>query len=311
MTELVSIAIISKDRPQILIDCLNDLLCKIPNNIPLILVDSSESNDHKKTIYDYINFNENLRKRTSLEQVNLIMGSLPVQRNICLKHCKTPYILFIDDDCFFDQDTYSGLEKLINKNQDRNIFGCRIIQGESISKALFTNKDLPNYSPFFWTRGSFNIEIFGVEEVDHIQGTFMCFNINALKQEKGFNENLVKGYAPFEDSYTVMGVAKLTETKPIIDFSFKVVHSIQPRLQGRSRDIGLDFLNAFAYARNGIIVSKRFHGFLKTIIAIPIVILINVVRIFRPMSSIKEFGKRMLSVFTFCAGVIVGIFFRN
>ncbi len=310
MNELVSIAIISKDRPKVLIQCLEELLLKTPNNVSLIIVDSSSSKEDKETIYEYTNSKKELAGRIALVQVNLKMGSLPEQRNICLKYCKTPYILYIDDDCFFTKDTFSKLENLIINNQNTHVFGCRIIQGDTIKKEKYSDKILPSYSIFFWTKGCFNIDIKECKYSDHIQGTFMCFNFESLKKVNGFNQNLIKGYAPFEDSYTVMNVAKETETRPLIDFSIKVVHGVLPRLQGKSRDLGLDVSNSYAYARNGIITSKKFSGNLNTIFALPVVLFINTIRIFRPISHANQILIRLKSFFAFIIGLISGIFFN-
>lgn len=310
MSELVSIAIISKDRPKVLIRCIEELLLKTPKNVSFIIVDSSSSSDNKETIYKYTSSNEELAGRISLEQVDLVMGSQSEQRNICLKYCKTPYILYIDDDCFFTKDTFSKLENMIINNQNTHVFGCRIIQGDTVKKEQYSDEILPSYSTFFWTKGCFNIDIKECKYSDHLQGTFMCFNFESLKKVNGFNQNLIRGYAPFEDSYTVMSVAKETETRPLIDFSIQVVHGAVPRLQGKSRDLGLDASNSYAYARNGIITSKEFSGTVSTIFALPIVIFINTVRIFRPISHANEVLIRIKSFFAFIIGLGSGIFFN-
>lgn len=306
MAELVSIAIISKDRPKVLIECIDDLLTKIPKNIPLMIADSSTSSEHKKDIYDYINSNEDLYKRTSLEQVDLAMGSLPAQRNICLNFCKTPYILYIDDDCFFRKDTFNLLLSFLDMHKERNVLGCRINQATTQKMSL---RNLPRMSLIKWSQGSFNIDSDNIKEVDHIQGTFMCFKSDGLKSIGGFNENLIKGYAPFEDTYTVLKMAKMFNQKPLINYGICVDHSLAPRLQGGSRDLGLDPNNSYAYGRNGMITSKMHFGNLKTFFAIPFIIAFMVLRMFRPIfKSPFSIFVRIKSSIHLIFGIISGLF---
>ncbi len=307
---MLSIAIISKDRPYALIDCIEDLFKKIPNNIPILITDGSEDKKNIDILDQYFS-NDGLSKRVTLEQVDVRIGSLPMQRNICLSNCKTPYILFIDDDCFFNKKTYSDLKRFISDKSNHHVFGCKIIQGNAINKRDYKDSMLPNYNKFFWTRGGFNIDIQEIKMVEHIQGTFMCFNTESLRRIGGFNENLICGYAPFEDTYTVMEVAKSTNSMPIVDYSISVQHSLLPRLQGISRDLGISHVNAFAYARNGVITSKEFHGIISTLFCLPIVLVINSIRIIRPISKLGEVHVRVGAIFSFCYGVIVGLFTNN
>ena len=68
-----------------------------------------------------------------------------------------------------------------------------------------------------WSTGSFNIESNMIVEVQHLQGTFMCFNLIKLKEIGGFNENLICGYAPFEETYTSLKMFKTINEKPILE----------------------------------------------------------------------------------------------
>jgi len=306
MAELVSIAIISKDRPQVLIECLNDLVLKIPKNIPLMVVDSSNSSENVEAIYDYINSNKDLHNRTFIDQVDLIRGSQPEQRNICLNHCKTPYILFIDDDCFFRDDTFNLFLSFLDMNKDRNVLGCRINQATTQKMSI---RNLPNMSLIKWSQGSFNIDSNDIKEVDHLQGTFMCFKLDKLKSIGGFNENLIKGYAPFEETYSTLKMSKIFDQKPLINYGICVDHSLAPRLQGASRDLGLDSNNSFAYGRNGMITSKMYFGNLKTFFAIPIIMAFMVLRMLRPIfKSPASIFVRIKSSIHLIFGMISGLF---
>jgi hypothetical protein len=307
---MLSIAIISKDRPYALIECIEDLFKKIPNNIPILITDGSTDKKNIDTLIHYFS-NDSLSKRVTIEHVDVKLGSQPMQRNICLSNCKTPYILFIDDDCFFNQKTCSELKYFISSESNHHVFGCRIIQGHEVDKRDYKDSMLPNFSKFFWARGEFNINIQERKMVEHIQGTFMCFNTESLRRIGGFNENLISGYAPFEDTYTVMEVAKSTNSKPIVDYSISVQHGQLPRLQGISRDLGMSRINAFAFARNGVITSKEFHGIISTLFCLPIVLVINSIRIIRPISKLGEVHVRVGAIFSFCYGVIVGLFTNN
>ena len=309
MNDLISIAIISKNRPEVLIACIDDLLTKIPKDIHIIVVDSSDSGEQKKMLLNYFNTKTASENIFSFEHANLKMGSLPAQRNMCLKYCKTSHILFIDDDCFFRQNTFKNFFSFLYENKERNILGCRINQATA---QKMSDINLPKMSLIKWSQGSFNIDSNEIIEVQHLQGTFMCFKLSNLKAIGGFNENLIAGYAPFEDTYTSLNMVKNYKQKPLLNFSISVDHSLEPRLQGGSRDLGLDPNNAYAYGRNGVITAKMHFGIVKVFFSIPFVLTYMILRIIRPiLKTRKNSMMRLRSVAYFLYGVSVGFFYNN
>ena len=306
MNSLISLAIISKNRPDVLIECIEDIQKKIPNDVDIIVVDSSESQKDKINLNNYLtNKQKENTNKFFFEQVDLKMGGQPAQRNICIKYCQTEYILFIDDDCFFRENTYKEFLKFLKLNIHKPILGVRINQSTT---EAFSYSNLPKMSLIKWSSGSFNIESNMIVEVQHLQGTFMCFNLIKLKEIGGFNENLICGYAPFEETYTSLKMFKTFNEKPLLNYGIQVDHSLAPRLQGKSRDLGLDPINALAYGRNGMITSKMHFGISKVLVSFPLVVIYMILRILRPiLNSRNNFYIRLKSILYFFYGSLLGL----
>jgi glycosyltransferase involved in cell wall biosynthesis len=306
MNNLISLAIISKNRPDVLKECIQDIQNKIDNDIDIIVVDSSEEHKDKINLKNFFKDKQNENKnRFFFEQVDLKMGSQALQRNICLKYCQTQYILFIDDDCFFRKNTFIKFLKFLELNIGRSALGVRINQSDSQD---FANNILPKMSLIKWSSGSFNIESKKIVEVHHLQGTFMCFNTRKLKEIGCFNENLIYGYAPFEDTYTCLKMLKTFKEKPLLNYGIQVDHSLAPRLQGRSRDLGLDPINALAYGRNGMITSKMYFGLSRVLILFPLTLTYMIITILRPLlKSKRNIYLRLKSILYFFYGSLLGL----
>lgn len=306
MNSLISLAIISKNRPDVLIECIEDIQKKIPNDVDVIVVDSSELQKDKINLNKYLtNKQKENKNRFFFEQVDLKMGSQAIQRNICLKYCQTEYILFIDDDCFFRKSTFKKFIKFLKLNIGKPALGVRINQSNIQD---FAQNILPKMSLIKWSSGCFNVESNKIVEVHHLQGTFMCFNTNKLKEIGCFNENLMHGYAPFEETYTCLKMSKTFNEKPLLNYDIQVDHSLAPRLQGRSRDLGLDPINAMAYGRNGIITSKMYFGLSKVLISFPLTLTYMILTILRPLlKSRKNIHIRFKSTLYFFYGALLGL----
>lgn len=303
MNPSISIGIISKDRPGQLRNCLKCLYKNIPIQTEIIIVDASSSknkNDEVLSLKNEFSDFDNLK----IISRKMPLGSQPLQRNECLKNMNSNYALFIDDDCYFRADTYKLFSIFLNNNRDRNILGCRINQGDIQKMDI---KNLPKMSLIKWSGGSFNINSESIIEVDHLQGTFMCFDLDKLISIGGFNPILCSGYAPFEETYTILKMSKFFNQKPLINYKISVDHSIAPRLQGRSRDLGLDANNAYAYGRNGVITAKMYFGYLRLIFTIPFATIYIILGMFRPiLNSRKDILIRIKSSIYLLCGIISG-----
>lgn len=302
----MDVIIITRDRPQIFKKCLDDLLQCNSNNCQIIIVDSSVSEVAIKMNQQTISRKENDYSHVGFKYVRCLLplGTLPIARNIGLRFIKYKHILFLDDDAFCDDRVITVLKDLTDRYPKNHIFGVRIIQGTQVGKSEF-EKNKPSFSIFRWSSGNYNSVGIGIQNIECVQGTCMCFSADALKKVGGFNENLSVGYASFEDTEICLKINKVFGSGAVFTDRACVTHGLAPRALGsRKLTSDADFLHSFA--RNGVITSKTKYGFCMTALALPIVLIINSLRIIREVKPI-HLMKVIKLIYTFARGSAVGL----
>ena len=304
---MIDIVIITRNRPKILKKCLVSLSYNNLEKCNIIVVDSSTDNDFSKKNQLYLMELQNSSPIIMAKYIhlNIELGTLPTARNKSLPFLINPYVLFIDDDAFCNENVIFSFQELINLYPDYISFGLRIIQGEESEPEAFL-KNIPHFSIFYWTRGNFNVSNIGNLEVEHLQGTCMCFHTASLVDIGGFNENLSVGYASFEDTDVSLRLTQKFKKRPLFSDSSHVVHGLAPRQLGtRNITSNLEFCKTFA--RNGIIVSRIKYGKIKVLFSLPFVVLINLIRIKRSLPKGQN-HKTFAFIFIFIIGTIQGLF---
>jgi len=252
----ISIVVITRNRSQILSNCINCLTNQTVKADRIIIIDSSDDQD-SKNICSQFNSIEYYYLKSDL-------GDLPKMRNFALKMIKTDLTAFIDDDGFADQNWIKEIKKTYNTNSKIGGVGGRIIQGNEISLENSKNNICGLYNFYKWSYGSFNVVSNSNLEVKHFQGTNMTFKTNLLKKINGFDENLCHGYASFEDTDVCLSIND-TNHKLIYNSLAIVTHGLYPREKGVPRDLGINSAFTFSFARNGVYVLLKHHGInLKT-----------------------------------------------
>jgi hypothetical protein len=216
-------------------------------------------------------------------------------------------LFFLDDDAFVNETTYPSIIIHLSEFPNDIAFGTRIIQGLEISAHKLKRR--PTFDIFRWSLGEFNIEGEGYINCEHLQGTSMCFRTDALVALGGFCERLAIGYASFEETELFLRLNKQYRTMPKLILNGSVTHGVSPRLNGFPRDIGKSVALSYSFARNGIYSSKVKYGRFRTVLAIPVVYIINAIRIFR-RAQLSEYFRRFYSLIGFTAGIARGLFLR-
>lgn len=299
-TVCLDIIIVSRDRRESLLKCLEHLSQGVTYINNIIIVDSSENG--------YFNVNdcpyEVLRQKLNIINLQLDMGSQPIARNIALSKSDAEYVLFLDDDAYVSPKSLAYLHFLIENNLDKKAFGVNIMQGTALSQ---NDKEyiLPSFHPLKWSVGNFNI-IEKVElKVEHLQGTFMCFNRLCLLGLGGFNENLAGGYASFEETEVFMRLNKCFNDPILFSSHNSIQHGEVPRLFA-SRSLLSSRYYCFTYAKNGQTCSKAKYGAILSCVFLPLVMLVNYYRIFSSKDK-ASFYERVILVICFTFGALRGV----
>jgi len=245
-----------------------------------------------------------LRQKLKIINLQLDMGSQPIARNIALSKSDADYILFLDDDAYVSPKSLAHLHFLIKNNPDKKAFGLKIVQGTALSQND-KKYNLPSFHPFKWSVGNFNI-IEKVElNVEHLQGTFMCFDRLCLLGLDGFNENLAGGYASFEETELFMRLNKRYYNPILFSSHNSIRHGEVPRLFA-SRSLLSSRYYCFTYAKNGQTCSKAKYGVILSCAFLPLVMIVNYYRIFSSEDQVS-FYERIVLLMCFTFGALLGI----
>ena len=261
-----------------------------------------------------------LSKQNVYEDVEILVYtdnkqiSVGTKRNCLINNAKGKYVCFIDDDAFPHENWLQIIIKAFMEFDNIGSLGGRIIQGTTLYPK--SHKDALSltgkYNLFKWAYGSYNVVYPNSINIDALQGTNMCFKTNLLKSIGGFDAKLAHGYASFEDTDVCLTLKRMKfDTLYIPDAV--VVHGLEPRAKGYSRDLGIDYNFTYSYARNGSLVHLKNSKikFLGILILFSIVLLINAVRIFLPIVNNKRLvdicNKNRINSFKyFLKGIIDG-----
>jgi hypothetical protein len=224
--------------------------------------------------------------------------------------CTTDVICFIDDDAFPYDDWLNNIIIAFNLYDNIGSVGGRIIQGsdmfpKNLEQAL---KITGRYNKIKWAFGSFNVHFDSCFLIDALQGTNMCFRTNVIKCIGGFDAKLAHGYASFEDTDLCLTLLRNGFQNYFVPNAV-VVHGLEPRAKGYSRDLGTDKRFAFSFSRNGSYVHmKNSKNILISIITLfTAVLLVNSVRIFLPVIN----GRRRISIFNLQRLISFKYFFQG
>jgi len=245
---LVSIIVITRNRPTLLRYCLEHILAQPYPYKEIVVVDSSSNDESEQVVADH---SEVISIRLHGQRNNM-----PQARNAGMAVSSGEIIIFVDDDAMVEP---GWLEACMNTYQDETVgaVGGRIIEMPKPHCDLIVGTPNLTVRPsgriYMDHRGSFSSE---QVEVDWLSGGNVAFRRKVLEQVGGF-----------DPTYT------LINTREDVDFSFRVkragwrvvfnpamavVHyslrTSSPRFQRR-------LLTQFSNARNSTYFTIKHFGF--------------------------------------------------
>jgi N-acetylglucosaminyl-diphospho-decaprenol L-rhamnosyltransferase len=200
LSQLTIVIVTYKTNLDILKNCLNSINSKIKT----LIIENSNSFEHKKEI----------QKQFSNVEI-LCTGSnmgYGAGNNFGLKEVNTKYALILNPDIICSDDFFLNILKYLEGNIDFSLIGSTYKEHTNYNPAgFFNNKDLQ--SAKFITE-------FNLYEVDWIAGHTILINFDKFKEKKIFDENF---FLFFEELDLCRSVKKRNE-KTFMSATLKVNH---------------------------------------------------------------------------------------
>ncbi len=182
MKNITAIILTFHTPENIILDCLNS----IDKDIKVLIVENSETFDHKDKILSEFNNVEIL-----CTGKNLGYGG---GNNFGIKTVKTDYILILNPDVICGEDFFKNLSNVIEENKNFTIIGCQYLQDKVFMPAgFFDNKENEEFTKCFK-----NDEINDLAKVDWVTGCSMLLNLNKFDNKKIFDENFFLYFEEFD-----------------------------------------------------------------------------------------------------------------
>lgn len=220
----ISVSIVSFNTKELLQLCIENLLSqKTKHSLEIVVLDNNSSDGSAEMV------------EKSFPKVKLIKSQqntgFAKGQNEILKQVKGEYVLILNPDTNFPEDTIENMVLFMEKNPNCGIASCKILTG---SNNLDSNGgDFPfNLSLFSWL---FNLEFFGIKtnfhktekeyyesahEVDWVGGTFMFVKQEVFQKIGFFNEDYFMYFEDVDFCYK----AKVAGFKIMINPEVSITH---------------------------------------------------------------------------------------
>ncbi len=215
----VSVIIPTRNRSQIIGQCLQYVFQQDYSAFEVILVDTSTNHTTREIVErDYPQV-----KYLFLENG---AGRRPESKNLGIQHAQGEILAFIDDDSFVQEhwlrecvNGYSSAEVggVGGFIVDENAENAEAIQYNSIGTVTYNGVRV----------GNFHRDPGKIVEVDHIRGCNMSFRKNAVEQVNGFDPNYTGSNVGEETDLSVR--VKKAGYKILFNPKMKVIHTTAPR----------------------------------------------------------------------------------
>ena len=182
LNNLTVIIVTYLTQKKILLECLNS----ISKEVKIKIIENSENFEFKKEI---------LNKFSNVEIVctgkNLGYGN---GNNFGLKLTQTDFALILNPDLVCDNNFFSNLNSILQKNKDFSIIGCQYMYDRVFMPAgFFDSKKNHVFKKKFK-----NNEIAPLEKVDWVTGCSMLINLKQFKNKEIFDENFFLYFEEFD-----------------------------------------------------------------------------------------------------------------
>lgn len=172
---LLSVIIITRNRPKTLANCLNHLLSQEGQPFEVIVVDASDNDETQHLMTDY--------PQVHYVRLHNAANQMPRSRNKGLKVAQGEIVAFIDDDSLVQP---GWLRALVRHYADPKVGG---VGGLVLAPDEEPRQDgvVGDMSPLGTPLGDFNVQIPGPVRVEHLRGCNMSFRREVLVSLGGFD----------------------------------------------------------------------------------------------------------------------------
>jgi len=195
----LSIVIVTYNSKNFIIKCLKSIVKFLNNDFEyeIIIVDNNSS--EKLTLNEFSNIFM-IRNKKNLGYSKAI--------NIGVKNSSGKYILVLNPDVFFSNNSIYTMLSFLQKSQNIGVVGCKIIDSKG-QYQKYSMRRFPRFNHFFrylfsnkifFLKNLYNYEDYDEDKinlVDSISGCCMMFERKIYDKIKGFNENY---FLYFEDT---------------------------------------------------------------------------------------------------------------
>jgi GT2 family glycosyltransferase len=133
----VSVAVITRDRPASLLRTL-DALAGLPERPAVIVVDNSRDDGTRRAVRGHPALDRLLRPAANT-------GALG--RNLAVRHARTPYVAFSDDDSWWEPGSLARAADLLDRHPRLGLLAARTLVGEEADEdplnAVLADSPLP------------------------------------------------------------------------------------------------------------------------------------------------------------------------
>jgi len=169
-------------QKKILLECLNS----INKEVKIKIIENSENFEFKREI---------LNKFSNVEITctgkNLGYGN---GNNFGLKLTQTDFALILNPDLVCDNNFFSNLNSMLQKNRDFSIIGCQYIYDKVFMPAGFFDSKKNNV----FKKKFKNNEIVPLEKVDWVTGCSMLINLKQFENKEIFDKNFFLYFEEFD-----------------------------------------------------------------------------------------------------------------
>lgn len=220
----VSVIIVTRNRPQMVHDCLEHLRRQTRQPDEIIVVDSSTGEDTQAVLDDY----------PAVVRLRIPDGrnNMPQARNLGIAHAQGEIIAFLDDDSMAQSD---WLRYLLEPYADPAVGGVggRVIDTLEQARATPDDPRIGIVQSDGKMTTNFILDPGQMVEVDHVRGCNMSFRRVALEQINGFDVRYI-GSNVCEETDVCLSI-KRAGWKSIYQPAAVVKHLAAPR-EGMDRD---------------------------------------------------------------------------
>lgn len=250
---LVSIVIITRQRPHLIGDCVQHVLAQDYTPFEIIVVDASDDDATARALPN--------DPHVCYLHLENAAHQIPRSRNEGIHHSRGDIIAFIDDDSVVQPGWLRHLVSNYTAPQIGGVGGLVLASGESAR----TSGILPRITSTGSVLGDFNIWTAAPVVVDHLRGCNMSFTRQALEAVGGFDVRFDQ--SNFRDETDVCVSIRRAGYQLLYDSRVAVIHLYSAK-DGFQRDEWRDPQHYFSITKNVTYFRLKHFLSLKTVFAV-------------------------------------------